>query len=335
MIAFIEDVTVLSDNELLNYSKKLAHDENSIGLRIVECLREAEKRMLFAQMGMSSLWEFATQYLGLSQGNAHLKIAAMRLTRDFEIAKDKVERGELSITNAAKVNTFFRQEQKTGHVLTFEQKTEVIQSVAGLSQSQCERVLLSLAPGAIPVEKVRAVTDTMTEIKMVVDQGTLEVLERLRELVSHKMPNATYAELLDYLAREKVKDLEKKQMGTSPVSDFELDTETVKPTYLVGSTGEVTQTSAAPVSAPTPRKYISVVDRRWVMRRAMGQCEHTPPDGRRCTSRWQLELDHICPLALGGKNERTNYRIVCKKHNLYHAHVSLGSVMKEYAPSLR
>jgi hypothetical protein len=52
MITVIEDLTSLSDNDLLSYSKKLVHHENSIGLRIIECLREAEKRMLFAQMGM-------------------------------------------------------------------------------------------------------------------------------------------------------------------------------------------------------------------------------------------------------------------------------------------
>src|SRR5205823_5288283 len=137
----------------------------------------------------------------LSKGNAHLKISAMRLARDVEVAKEKIESGELTLVNAAKVNTFFRRGQKAGRALTAKQKAEVVQSVAGLSQNQCERVLLSLAPEVIPEEKVRPLTSAITEIKILVDQEILGVLNRLRELLSHKMPNATYADLLGYLAR--------------------------------------------------------------------------------------------------------------------------------------
>jgi hypothetical protein len=77
MVVIIEDVSVLSDGELLNYSVELSQYERKIGLHIIACLREAERRMLHCQLGMNSLWEYATQFLGLSSGNAQLKIDAM------------------------------------------------------------------------------------------------------------------------------------------------------------------------------------------------------------------------------------------------------------------
>src|SRR4051794_14224722 len=107
MITLIEDVSVLSDGELLSYSVKLAQHEKGIGLQIIFCLREAERRMLHSQLGMGSLWLYATQHLGLSSGNAQMKIDAMRLSRDNPIAQEKIETGELSLVNAAKVNAFF------------------------------------------------------------------------------------------------------------------------------------------------------------------------------------------------------------------------------------
>src|SRR4051812_42967770 len=120
MITFVDDVLALSDCELLDYSVRLSRHEKEVGLQIIACLREAERRMIFSQLGLSSLWEFATQYLGLCSGNAQLKIDVMRLARDHSLAQEKMVSGELSLVNAAKVNRFFRQERKEGHLYSSE-----------------------------------------------------------------------------------------------------------------------------------------------------------------------------------------------------------------------
>ncbi len=339
MIKFIDDVSTLSNEELLSYSVSVARHEKEVGLRLISCLREAEKRMLYSELALGSLWEYATQYLGLSNGNAQMKIDAMRLARDNPIAKEKIESGELSITNAAKVNSFLRNEKKAGHSYTSKEKTEVIESVLGLSQSKCERVLLELSPEAIPAEKVRPLTETKTELKIIVDEKTMAVLGRLKELLSHKIPGATYAELLDYLARDKVATLEKKQMGLAidkiESENTRANLEDSQKIAAATDSGE-TQTST-PVGGvnktPTPRVYIPVEDRRWVMRRAQGQCEFVSKAGDRCLSRYQVEVDHVRPLYIGGKNDRTNYRACCKKHNLYYAKVTIGNLMNKYVPS--
>jgi 5-methylcytosine-specific restriction endonuclease McrA len=66
--------------------------------------------------------------------------------------------------------------------------------------------------------------------------------------------------------------------------------------------------------------------------RARGQCEFRAPSGRRCTSRYQLEIDHIIPRALGGTSNEGNLRVLCKQHNLYEAERILGTkVMAPYS----
>jgi hypothetical protein len=39
------------------------------------------------------------------------------------------------------------------------------------------------------------------------------------------------------------------------------------------------------------------------------------PSGEHCDSRRRLELDHITPLALGGKSTVENLRVACRSHN--------------------
>ena len=259
----------------------------------------------------------------------------------------------MTILNAAKVNSFLRQEQKAGKTYTPVQKAEVIESVVGLTQSQCERSLLARSPEMIPSEKVRPLTETKTELKIVVDAKTMTTLNRLKELLSHKMPGASYGQLLEFLARDKVETLEKKLMGATLEEATRKESEAVstsliggapclnsdRPAPTIGVTAEVLPVEAAHELperlSSAPRKYISVKDRRWVMSRAKGQCEHVNADGTRCSSRWQLELDHIVPLAANGKNDRMNYRALCKIHNLHHAKVNLGDWMNQYVSSFK
>jgi 5-methylcytosine-specific restriction endonuclease McrA len=64
--------------------------------------------------------------------------------------------------------------------------------------------------------------------------------------------------------------------------------------------------------------------RRAVFDRDGGRCTYVSPDGHRCDSRWQLELDHVQPAALGGASTVENTRLRCKAHNTLHAEETFG-----------
>ncbi|MGE0528736.1 MAG: HNH endonuclease [Bdellovibrionales bacterium] len=66
-----------------------------------------------------------------------------------------------------------------------------------------------------------------------------------------------------------------------------------------------------------------------VIQRARGTCEYRDPvTGRRCKSSHQLEADHIVPRALGGGDDISNLRCLCRSHNRFAAEKKLG---KEWA----
>ena len=74
---------------------------------------------------------------------------------------------------------------------------------------------------------------------------------------------------------------------------------------------------------PGPRsRYIPVAVRREVWRRDQGCCSYVDRhSGRRCGSRYRLEIDHVVPFALGGATELSNLRLRCSAHHrLRHAH---------------
>jgi 5-methylcytosine-specific restriction endonuclease McrA len=75
----------------------------------------------------------------------------------------------------------------------------------------------------------------------------------------------------------------------------------------------------------SPRRASIPADvRREVWARDDGRCTWLGRDGRRCGSRWKLEIDHVQPDALGGTFDPGNLRLLCRAHNLLHARNVFG-----------
>ena len=75
---------------------------------------------------------------------------------------------------------------------------------------------------------------------------------------------------------------------------------------------------------PKAPASIPAAVRREVWRRDGGRCAFVAADGRRCNSRWKLELDHVQPVALGGSSTVDDLRVTCRAHNLLYAERAFG-----------
>jgi 5-methylcytosine-specific restriction endonuclease McrA len=203
----------LSSVELLARTKSLVAEERRATVALIEHLEEISRRMLYAEMGYASLWEFATIELGLSEGAAQRRIQAMRLVRDVPSAKALLETGKLSLSNAAKVQSFRQAEKKQGRTRDAQL---LVAQVETLSQRDCEKKLYEISPQSMPRERDRIVAATSErELTIVVSPELHDQLQRIKGLLAHTLPNATYADLLQYMATETLTRLEKKK-GIAP-----------------------------------------------------------------------------------------------------------------------
>jgi hypothetical protein len=229
-------ITKLSAETLLLETELLAQEERRITLELLDHLREIERRMLYADLGYGSLHDFCVKHLALSEGSAQRRIQAMRLARELPEIKTAILDGNLSLTNAAKLQTVFQAQKrlaretkgpthegpvsnsaygaKIGLELGIEEKREVLREITGLTQKECEAKLQTLLPSALAEmnrEKTRRLGENATELRLVLSDPLLKKIGRLKELLSHSIPSGSVLEIIERLTDAELARLEKKR----------------------------------------------------------------------------------------------------------------------------
>lgn len=282
----------MKNSEISRRLGELAREERRITNEILELLVLAMEQRAWLEFGFSSLFDWLTRNFGYSAAAAMRRIEAAKLLRVVPEAKEKLATGELSLTAMSKVQSAVRAEEKTSEV-SLERRAQALKAVENLSSFETEKKLVELFPAS--GEKAKR------EVKRVVDDNTIrhslnlsaeasENLHRAKEVLSHKFPNASDAEIIAF-ALEFL--LEKKD-------PLRKSTSAAEPTSALGRT-------------------------RKLLQKHQGQCSYKDPrTGIRCSSRFQIQIDHIRPRALGGTNTTENLRPLCRQHNLYEAERIFG-----------
>ncbi|PIP95858.1 MAG: hypothetical protein COW00_19515 [Bdellovibrio sp. CG12_big_fil_rev_8_21_14_0_65_39_13] len=66
--------------------------------------------------------------------------------------------------------------------------------------------------------------------------------------------------------------------------------------------------------------------KRMVWTRAKAQCEFVSHEGRRCTSKYLLQIDHVIPKSKGGQDTPSNLRLLCANHNKHESMLRMKSI---------
>ena len=157
-----------------------------------------------------------------------------------------------------------------------------------------------------PRADLRAVSEDRWSLRVTVDRALKEDLETLSTLLSHVFPKGDLAAVLHEAIRCGIEKHGKRKGAVKP-------------------TREMTP-KARPPKDPAA---IPAEMRRRVWERDGGRCAFTTPDGRRCGSRWKLEVDHVRPPSRGGTATIDNLRLACRAHNLLHAEEVYGRELME------
>jgi hypothetical protein len=301
-----------SNEVLLDKTQSLAQKERALTLEVLSHLREIERRSLYAEIGYSSLFEYAVKELKYSEGAAQRRISSMRLIRDLPEVESKIESGKLSLSSLSQAQVFFRQEK-----IEAEAKLEILTSLEGKSTRDVEKELVSRSsePAKLIPEKLRAVSETHTELRLLLDDALLKDLEELKCLLATRLATSNMKETLAYAVRRTLKELRPKEPKALK--------ETKEPKALKEPQN---LSSGSPPPAPAVKKsrYVPRDIQRHVWKRDGAQCTYWH-NGKRCGSRYGLEMDHIKPFSRGGTSSLENLRLRCRAHNQLTAIKDLGA----------
>jgi 5-methylcytosine-specific restriction endonuclease McrA len=354
----MQNLKALSNETLHQTTQILVSEERRLTTSILWHLNETQSRRLHLELGYGSLFEYAIKALGYSEAAAGRRISSMRLLVEVPEVEPALENGDLSLSTLCTLQHFFQ--RKEGPVSKQDKKALVF-SLQGKSRRECEKELAALNPKACaPAEKERVITPTQTEIRFVADNALLEKLTQIRELDAHVLrENASYLQLFHRMADLTLKALESNRQArkskrsrsdsknqANPATQNSVDqdigpsqhpidtdsgTQTEPSSQECFTTASRTSTNTLSTTPPaesrsrhTNERWISAAMKREVWRRDHGQCSYVSPQGKRCGSRFALEIDHQIPLALGGKTDLSNLRLLCRAHNTHQAIARLG-----------
>jgi 5-methylcytosine-specific restriction endonuclease McrA len=129
-----------------------------------------------------------------------------------------------------------------------------------------------------------------------IDEETHDDIRAIQDLLGHAVPTGEMKQVVKRMAKFYRAHLEKKRFGASRAA---------RPS--------------------TRQRHVSAQVKNAVWKRDGGQCTFVSDGGQRCGSRRLLELDHIEPVALGGRATVENMRLRCWAHNQLEAERVFGA----------
>jgi hypothetical protein len=283
----------LTDQALIEKMRELVKEERRVTTLVLRLLREVERRRLFSELGYPSLFEYAVRDLKYSEASAQRRISAMRLMREIPEIEERIETGALSLSVVAQAAKHF-QHEGTPH----QERREILQLLEGKSSREAGHELAVRSTSPMPEERVRSVGAYHSELRVVLEDETLNDLEKLKGLLGHSHPGMTTSELIAYLAKLALKKLDPAK-------------EPLRRSKELVSTSEVT------VQHRLPRAL-----KRQIWRRDRGRCTG-------CGSTHRLQLDHILPRHEQGPTTAENLRLLCFHCNQRHADRTYGRARME------
>lgn len=194
----------LQDETLLTKTDQLVSRERETTAAILRHLQEVERRRLFSKLKYRSLFDYAVKRLKYSEAQAQRRISAMRLLKELPEFASKVESGSLSLTNLSQAQTYFYHESKYRKLhgkqgLNKQEKKKTVQRIIGKDSRTAKMMLLGMHSEPEKVmERVRAVTPELNEVRFAASSSVMRKLNQLRSMLAHRRRNADIAELIEY-----------------------------------------------------------------------------------------------------------------------------------------
>ncbi|HEU4364924.1 MAG TPA: HNH endonuclease signature motif containing protein [Candidatus Krumholzibacteria bacterium] len=170
-----------------------------------------------------------------------------------------------------------------------------------------------------PTNPTEAVTETYTKISFAAGGAFMAKFRKIQSLAWHRLPANPSVEQVLELAMDGFLEKEDPQ---------ERRERREKRQELAAAGASVTKDDR---TSGQPPRHIAAAVRDEVYSRDEGRCAFVGSNGRRCSSTQALQMDHIVPVARGGRGTPDNLRLLCAYHNRMEAERLMGAVPMAHA----
>ncbi|MBS1972096.1 MAG: HNH endonuclease [Bdellovibrionales bacterium] len=300
------ELTRVSNAELILRMEKLVRTERKVTHLVLLHIAEIESRKIYADLGFDGMYSYLTKGLGYSEGSAYRRLQSSRLLKQVPEVAKKIEDGRLNLTQLTEVQKCVKE-----NTLSSEETLKVLEKLENKNSFETQKTLtFELNLPVQTTEKIKPQADESIRMELTLTKEQFDDLEQAKSLLSHIYPDGSWSDIIAKLAKE---FNQQKLLGHSEIGENSKKVSTLaslleNPTQCVLAAGE---------KPSVKRKSISLGIRRQLLRKAGNCCEFKDPkNGKRCGSKYQLQIDHIQPVAFGGGNDLENLRVLCRTHNL-------------------
>lgn len=321
----------MTSYEIADQLGRLISEERLKTNEVLQMINIAWAKRAYLELGYSSMFDWLTKGFGYSNAAAYRRIESARLLKDVPLLAQKLETGEVNLSTLSKVQSVIKVEERlTGTKVSLDAKMDLIGKIENKSVQCTERVLLSIFPraaSALHQERKIVLNEDTTRHSINFNGDISADLCRLKEVLSHRFPNGTDAEIIGLalkVALQKFDPLLKKTRTSKASSTPE--------NQIMTRTASAVEVACRVPSSENllTQKPSQAAVRQDVIQKAAASCTfRDPKTGKVCGSRHQIQIDHVKPKALGGSDDPDNLRILCRQHNLLMAERSFGKRMME------
>ncbi|MBC7370586.1 MAG: HNH endonuclease [Bdellovibrionaceae bacterium] len=307
---------------------RLAKSERKITHLVLSHIEEVRRRKIYLDYGLTSTFQYLTKRHGYCESSAYLRIQAAKVLARHPELQQKIESGSVKLTQLAKVQKCAAQistpprvdEGATATNATMLDQNRSCEKTAlaqleNKSGFETDKILaIQFQQKSVQHQKITPQSDGSVRLEFSVTAEQFDEIRRAQSHVSHSVVGGQLDQLFVHLARW----VNKKVDGGKKATDRSEKCTVSKSKMDLNLEQDLTQGLSAKekLRKQNRRKYLSVRVRRRLLENAGHCCEHIEESSEvRCDSRFQLQVDHVLPIARGGDSGPENLRILCGVHN--------------------
>ncbi len=320
----------LSSDELDRSAEKLVVAENGNIAKLIAHIAEMSDRKAVLELGYKNMFDYCVRRLNLSEGAVPARIHVANVSRRFPQLLVALAENRISLTVASLL---------AAHVCE-DHVDKLISDCAGMTRKETEEYLVALkpkpvfepsirkrpqpaapppqlekltprAPALRPDAKPKKSSPTLLQparpdefnFRFAADRDFKNKFERLAEVLGVENAQKHMAEII-----EKALDiaLDKKD----PKKKLEQRRKREHSSKAKSRSNEISKNDE-----PAKSRYVAPEVSERVHARGGYQCGYYAPDGRRCSSRTGLQIEHVRPFAIFRSHDERFLRLLCPEHN--------------------